>query len=297
MTRLNWDQVGERFYETGVSRGVLYRQNRFGVYDKGYAWNGLTAVTESPSGAESNKQYADNIPYLNLVSAEDFGGTIEAFQSPVEFNECDGTATPIPGIGVGQQTRRSFGFSYQTLIGNDIDGQDHAYKIHVVYGALASPSEKNYATVNESPEAAALSWEFSTTPAPFVPEVLVEGRPLKPTATLTFDSRLFTADKMKQLEDVLYGTESLAPRLPTPYELIQLMTADLVVAVPKTPEFTSDAGEGVISIPTITGVVYHMNGEVVTSDVTITEAVRITATPGVGYKFEGLVPTDWVFVP
>jgi hypothetical protein len=162
MARLVWDTVGERFYETGVDRGVLYLPTA-GAYDTGVAWNGLTTVTESPSGAEATPQYADNIKYLNLVSAEEFGGTIEAFTYPDEFAQCDGSAEPVPGLRVGQQSRKTFGLSYRTKVGNDTDGSDHGYKLHLVYGCLAAPSEKAYATVNDSPEAIALSWEFTTT--------------------------------------------------------------------------------------------------------------------------------------
>lgn len=293
MSRIEWDKVGERFYETGVSHGVLYLPNAQGIYDQGYGWNGLTGVNESPSGAESNKQYADNIPYLNLVSAEEFSGTIEAFTSPVEFDQCDGSAAPAPGISVGQQTRRTFGFSYRTLVGNDLDGQDHAYKIHVVYGALASPSERSYATVNESPEAVALSWEFSTTPVPISPSIVIEGRELRPTSTLTFDTRNFSADKIKELEDILYGTASTNPRLPSPYELITMMTSVVEEVTPEAPEFNDVNNE--ITIPSVTGVIYSIGGSVVTDTVTITGPTLVTASPATGYKFPDVVQTQWFF--
>lgn len=295
MTRLAWDKIGERYYETGVSNGVLYLPNAMGIYDRGYAWNGLTGVTASPSGAESTKQYADNIAYLNLTSAEEFGGTIEAFTSPVEFDQCDGSAQPVPGLSVGQQTRRSFGFSWQTLVGNDIEGQDHAYKIHVAYGAQAAPSEKAYATVNDSPEAITLSWTFTTTPAPISPPIVVNGRELKPTAYLSFDSRLFSAEKMQNLKDVLWGTASLEPRLPTPYELIQLMGLTVQQVTPTDPTF--DDVDDTITIPTVTGVVYTINGNVVEGDVGITQATAVYAQPAIGYKFADVTRTQWVFTP
>lgn len=214
MTKLVFDKAGERTYETGVDHGVLYVAES-GAYPKGVVWNGLTTVTESPSGAEASPQYADNIKYLNLVSAEEFGGTIEAFTYPDEFEACDGTAEIAPGVTIGQQNRKQFGFSYRTKVGNDTEGQDFAYKIHVVYGALAAPSEKAYATVNDSPEAIAFSWEFTTTP--------VDIAGFKPSATLVIDSRTVAADKLKALEDLLYGTESEEAKLPLPDEIISLV--------------------------------------------------------------------------
>lgn len=221
MARLVWDEVGKRFYETGVDHGVLYIPTTAGAYTTGVAWNGLTSVTESPSGAEATPQYADNIKYLNLVSVEEFGGTIEAFTYPDEFGQCDGTAEPVPGLKVGQQARKTFGLSYRTKIGNDVDGSDHAYKLHLVYGCLAAPSEKAYATVNDTPEAMALSWEFTTT--------AVEVPGLKPSALLTVDSRDFsgaTAAQLTALEDALYGSAgATGPRLPLPAEVITLLTA------------------------------------------------------------------------
>ena len=221
MTRLAWDTVGQRFYETGVDRGVLYIPTE-GLYNAGYAWNGLTGVTESPSGAEATPQYADNIKYLNLVSAEEFGGTIEAFTYPDEFAQCDGSAEPVAGLRVGQQSRKTFGLSYRTKVGNDVDGGDHGYKLHLVYGCLAAPSEKAYTTVNDSPEAMTLSWEFTTT--------AVEVPNLKPAASLTVDSRDFKTDPQKAalaaLEDALWGpvTGTGTPRLPLPGEVITLLT-------------------------------------------------------------------------
>ena len=215
MAVLTWDQVGERFYETGVDHGVLYIPTA-GVYNSGVAWNGLISVTESPSGAEPSPQYADNIKYLNLLSTEEFGGTIEAYTFPDEFAQCDGTAFPKVGLAVGQQTRKTFGLSYRTKIGNDTDGQDLGYKLHLVYGALAAPSEKAYSTINDSPEAVTFSWEFTTTP--------VEVTALKPTALLTIDSTKVAEADLTALEALLYGTEAKEPSLPLPDAVIALFT-------------------------------------------------------------------------
>lgn len=214
MSKLVWDKTGERRYETGVDHGVLFPKDETGAYKSGVVWNGLTAVNETPSGAEPNPIYADNVKYLNLMSAEDFGASIEAFTYPDEFAACQGCAEPAVGVTIGQQTRREFGFSYRTLIGNDVDGQDHGYKIHLVYNALAAPSEKGYSTVNETPEAITFSWDVTTTP------VAVTG--YKPTAHLEIDSTKASAEIMKQLEDMLYGTESEESKLPTPDEVIEL---------------------------------------------------------------------------
>jgi hypothetical protein len=224
MVALTWDQVGERTYETGVDHGVLYLQNATtGAYDTGVSWNGLTAVTESPSGAEATPQYADNIKYLNLVSAEEFGATVEAFTYPDEFAQCDGTATPSPGVAVGQQGRKPFGLSYRTRLGNDVDGTDFGFKIHLIYGALAAPSERAYATVNDSPEAITFSWEVSTTPVD-------AGETLKPTAQITIDSTKVDPDALEDLLDILYGRVALAePRLPLPVEVFALFPAEPVV--------------------------------------------------------------------
>lgn len=214
MAKLTWDATGERFFETGVDRGVLYIPTS-GVYDTGVAWNGLTAVTESPSGAEASPQYADNIKYLNLISAEEFACTIEAFTYPVEFGVCDGTASPTEGLILGQQERKQFGFSYRTKLGNDVDGDSYGYKIHLVYGCLAAPTEKAYATVNDSPEATPFSWEITTTPVP------VTG--YRPTALITLDSTLLAADDLQAIEEILYGTAEDEPSLPLPDALIDMI--------------------------------------------------------------------------
>lgn len=216
MTALVWDATGEHFYETGVDHGVLYIPTE-GVYSKGVAWNGLTGVTESPSGAESNPQYADNIKYLNLISAEEWAGTIEAFTYPDEFAACNGEKQLVAGVTVGQQSRSTFGMSYRTKIGNDTDGSDHAYKIHLLYGLTAAPSEKAYTTVNDSPEAVAFSWEASSVP------VNVTG--MLPTSSITIDSRTADPTKLAELEKILYGGEEAEARLPLPDEVKTLMTA------------------------------------------------------------------------
>lgn len=212
--KLIWDKIGERFYETGVSKGVLYKQDSTGAYPKGVAWNGLTAVTESPSGAEASPLYADNIKYLNLLSAEEFGATIEAYTYPDEFAECNGEASLADGISIGQQKRTPFGMAYQTKIGNDIDAE-LGYKIHLIYGALAAPSEKAYATVNDSPEAITFSWEVTTTP--------VEVTGFKPTACITIDSTKVEAEKLAALEAVLYGSETEEAKLPLPDEVLNIV--------------------------------------------------------------------------
>lgn len=217
MSKIVWDQTGERLYETGVKKGVLYPMATGGTYPKGVAWNGLTAVTESPSGAEATPLYADDIKYLTLMSVEEFGGTIEAYTYPKEFEECDGSAELTTGVTIGQQPRKSFGFSYVTTIGNDVDSNKHGYKLHLVYGALASPSEKAYSTINDSPEAITFSWEFTTTP------VAVAG--FEPTACITIDSTKVEAQKLTALEKKLYGDTETEPTLPLPNEVATLLGA------------------------------------------------------------------------
>lgn len=219
MARLEWDKTGERLYETGISNGVLYPQETGGIYPKGVAWNGLTAVTESPSGAEPTPLYADNIKYLTLMSVEEFGFSIEAYMYPDEFKKCNGEGSLVTGVTIGQQKRNAFGMSYKTILGNDVDGDAHGYKLHLVYGALAAPSEMAHNTVNDSPEAATMSWECSTTP------VSVNG--FKPTSHLVIDSTTADPTKLKALEDILYGSasEGNGPRLPLPDEIATLMKA------------------------------------------------------------------------
>lgn len=222
MAKLVWDKTGERYYETGVNQGVLYPIQSDGKYTKGVAWNGLSAVTESPSGAEASAIYADNIKYLNLMSAEEFGATIEAYTYPEEFAECDGSAELAKGVYAGQQQRKVFGLCYRTILGNDVLSNDYGYKLHLVYGALAAPSEKAYATVNDSPEAIALSWEVTTTPVEITKAL--NGKKLKPTACLTIDSTKVDAKNLAALEDILYGTEEAEARLPLPDEVIEIMS-------------------------------------------------------------------------
>lgn len=217
---ISWDQTGSRLYETGTDRGVLYKMldtisDPTKPYDDGVAWNGLTAVNENPSGAEPTALWADNIKYLNLMSAEEFAATVEAYTYPEEFEECDGSRSLATGVTIGQQPRKMFGFSYRTLIGNDQQSNDYGYKIHLVYGCLASPSQKNYQTVNDSPEAITFSWEVSSTP------VAVTG--FKPTAHLIIDSTKVTAAKLTSLEEILYGTSQVDARLPLPNEVATLM--------------------------------------------------------------------------
>ena len=216
MPKLVWDKTGERLYETGVKQGVLYPIDNKGAYPKGVAWNGLTNVTESPSGAEATALYADDIKYLNLISTEEFGGTIEAYTYPDEFAECDGSASLATGVYIGQQPRKTFGLCYRTTVGNDVDNNNYGYKLHLVYGALASPSEKAYATINDNPEAITFSWEFSTTP------VNVTG--FKPTACITIDSTKVDPQKLAALEAILYGDDEAEARLPLPDEVAQIIT-------------------------------------------------------------------------
>ena len=216
MSKIVWDAIGEHTFETGVRNGVLYLKDAEGAYSNGVAWNGLTSVSESPEGAEPTDLYADDIKYLTLMSAENFKATIEAYTYPVEFEECDGSATIAKGVVIGQQSRKPFGLCYRTAIGNDTDGNEHGYKLHIVYGCQASPSEKQYSTINDSPDAVTFSWEVSTTP------VNVNGK--KPAATLIIDSTKADKAKLTALEAILYGSEQVEPRLPLPDEIATLMT-------------------------------------------------------------------------
>lgn len=220
MAKLVWDVVGDRTYETGVDHCVLYPVSSNGAYPSGIAWSGVTSISESPSGADANKQYADNINYITLYSVEELGASIEAFTYPEEFEACDGTASLITGVTIGQQPRQGFGLAYRTKIGNDTVGEDYGYKIHLLYGCRASPSDRGYETINDSPEAITFSWEITTTP------VNVTGK--KPTALVTIDSRDFTstaaAAKLAEFEAVIYGSENTDARLPLPDEVITLLT-------------------------------------------------------------------------
>lgn len=225
--KLNWDASGERLFETGVRRGVLYVQDSNGAYPKGVVWNGLTSVTEKPTGAEANPIYADDQKYLNLYSVEEFEASMEAYTCPDEFYECDGSAEYTPGVYIGQQNRKAFGLCYRTALGNDVEGDAYGYKLHIIYGAKASPSERNYETINDSPEAMSLSWDLTTTP------VNVPG--FKPTASLVIDTTKFTSEKIAALEKVLYGqaattgenpTAAVEARLPLPEEIKDILTSE-----------------------------------------------------------------------
>lgn len=288
--QLTWDGVGERLFETGVDRGVLYTPTN-GVYNQGVAWNGLTAVTEAPSGAEATAVYADNIKYLTLMSTEEFGATIEAYTYPAAWTQHDGSVEPSPGIAVGQQSRRPFGLAYRTRMGNDVENSDYGYKLHLIYNALAAPSEKAYATINDSPEAITFSWELTTTPIP------VTG--LKPTAILTIDSTKVAPTALAQLEAALYGTQASNPRLPLPDEVIQMFSGSVTEVVPTQPSFTP--ASGAIVIPTVVGVKYLRTdtNTVVTDTVTIEtpgDTLVIRAVPESGsYRFPTSVDDDWAF--
>lgn len=215
MAKLKWDETGKRLYETGLKKGALYLADDTGAYPKGVAWNGLQKVTENPSGAETTALYADDIKYLELMSAEEFGMTIEAYMYPDEFIECDGSAEPSPGLLIGQQKRKRFGLAYRTVLGNDVANEDYGYKLHLIYGALASPSSKDYETINDSPNAVNFSWEATTTP------VSVDG--YKPTSTVIIDSTKISKEKLAALEDILYGSADKEARLPLPDEVITIL--------------------------------------------------------------------------
>lgn len=282
MAKLTWDDVGQRLYETGVDHGVLYIPDG-GVYDDGVSWNGLTTVTEKPSGAEPSAQFADNIKYLNLFSAEEFGATIEAFTYPDEFAQFDGLSEPSPGVGVGQQGRKVFGLSYRSLLGNDVEGGDYGYKLHLVYGCQASPSEKAYATVNDSPEAIAFSWEIATSP--------VAVTNLKPTALITIDSTKVDETALGILELILYGDTAIDPRLPLPDEVIDIFDGTVTAVTADAPTFEDNT----ITIPVVTGVTYYINGDNVSGDVVITEDTLVVARPNSGYYFTAGTDDDWFF--
>lgn len=287
MSKLTWDGVGQREFETGVDRGVLYLPNAGGVYDKGYAWNGLVTVTEAPSGASANPQYADNQKYLNLISAEQFEGTVDAFTYPDEFSVCDGSAEPTPGVKLGQQPRKLFGLCYRTRLGNDQEGTEYGYKLHLVYNAQAAPSQKAYGTINDSPAAITFSWGISTTPVQ-APD------PYKPTASMTIDSTTVDADALTALEDILYGTAGADPRLPLPAEVISIFSGTITSV--ETSEPTYNAGTHTITIPTVTGVDYQVNGETVAAGpLVITEDTVVEAVPQPGYEFDNVSDTSWTF--
>lgn len=291
MAVLQWDLAGQRLYETGVDHGVLYIPDGSGVYDSGFAWNGLTTVTESPTGAESTATYADNIKYLNLISAEQFGGTIEAYTYPDEFAQCDGTVMPSDGIMVGQQGRKAFGLCYRTRMGNDIDGTDYGYKLHLLYGCQAAPSEKAYGTINDSPEAISFSWDITTSP------VTVTG--LKPTSLLTIDSTKVDAGDLAALEDILYGTIGDDPRLPLPDEVLAIFGAGITDVDMGTfaNQPTYNPATWVVTLPAVTGVQWTINGvnrapgAQPAIAVGQTSEVKAVALPG--YNLEG--DDEWTF--
>lgn len=291
MVALTWDQTGERTYETGVDHGVLYQLDETGEYVDGVPWNGLTTVTESPSGAEASPQYADNIKYLNLVSTEMFGCTIEAFTYPPQFEQNDGSMTPTAGVTVGQQVRKTFGFCYRSLKGNDTQGNAHGYKLHLIWGALAAPSEKAYATVNDSPEAITFSWEVTTTP---ITVGTVLGTEYSPTASMTIDSTLVDPAKLTTLLEYLYGTESEDATLPSPADVITIMSSTLTLATPTVPTYNNTTD--VITIPTVTGVEYYIDGELMPPGETdpITANTLVRARPATGYKFPVPVQDEWL---
>lgn len=291
MTALTWDNVGERLYETGVDHGVLYpRDEDSGDYDLGVAWNGLETVTESPTGAEATPTYADNIKYLNLISVEEFGGTIEAYTYPEEFGACDGTTAPSPGLGVGQQTRKTFGMCYRSLLGNDVEGTDHGYKLHLLYGLTAAPSEKAYATVNDSPEAITFSWEVSSIP--------VAVTDLKPTATLTIDSTKVDEDTLADLLEILYGSVGVDPRLPLPDEVIAMFEGTVTeVRLVGSNAPTYNAGTHVVTLPVVVGITWKINGVTTSTGaqpaLSLGETSAVTAHADAGYMITG--DDDWTF--
>ena len=289
MTALQWDKVGERRFEAGVDHGVLYVPNNVGVYDTGFAWNGLVTVTESPSGAESNKQYADNMVYLNLIGLEEFGATIECFTYPIQFEQFDGALQPETGVFVTGQNRKSFGFAYRTKIGNDLN-PDLGYKIHLIYGAIASPSERAQSTINDQPEAQTMSYEISTTPA----EVgTIGGTVYKPTAHIVIDSTKVNSTKLGDLELILYGASGVDPKLPTPAEVVAIFAGSTTTVTATAPTYNSTTK--VITIPTVTGVQYRIDGVVVTGTVTITTDKVVTANTLPGYKFAAVSDDDWFY--
>ncbi len=264
MSRLVWDQTGDRLYETGVSQGVVYPQASNGSYPLGISWNGLTAVTEKPTGAEANPQYADNIKYLNLLSTEEFEATIEAFTYPEEFADCDGSVEVQVGMRIGQQKRKTFGMAYKTSLGNDVDGTEYGYKLHLIYGALASPSEKAYQTINDTPEAISLSWDVTTTP--------VEVNNYKPTASVTIDSTTVDATLLGTLEDILYGDVGVDPRLPLPNEIATLLAGAAPSALALSSIVPADDASG---IAVTADIVMTFNNAIVSEAVVVTSAAGV----------------------
>jgi hypothetical protein len=282
--KLSWDNTGEHFFETGVSKGVLYLADDSGAYTTGVAWNGLTKVTEKPVGATPTPMYADNTKYLNLLSTEYFEAEIDAYTYPVEFEACDGTVSPEPGVGIGQQPREQFGLSYRTQLGNEVVGSDLGYKVHLVYNALAAPSQKDFSTINDTPTAVAFAWSITTTP------LTVSG--YKPTATLTIESTKVDPTALASLEAFLYGTSGSSASLPTPEAVLALFSGTVSTVTPTAPTLATHA----LTIPTVTGVTYYIDGAVVTGVITITATVDVYARPNDGYQFPPLVVPEWEFV-
>lgn len=285
MSRIIWDDPADRRFESGISHGVLYIPNDEGVYDTGVGWNGLTKVSEKPTGATATAQYADNIKYLNLLSAEQFEADISAFTYPDEFSVCNGEIEPESGVLIGQQNRKPFGLSYRTELGTNLE-PSLGFKIHLVYNALAAPSQKDYSSVNDSPSALELTWSVTTTP------VNVEG--YLPTATLTIDSTRSDPTALGTLTDFLYGTEGESPTLPTPDAVLALFSGTVTAVTPTVPTYNAETH--VITIPTVTGISYLIAGEVVTGSVTITANTVVTAAVGVGYKFAPETVNAWEIV-
>ena len=282
MAALTWDTPGTRRFETGVDHGVLYIPNESGVYDNGFAWNGLTKVAEKPTGATTNPTYADNIKYLNLVSLEEFTADISAITYPEEFAPCDGTQEPEPGVAINQQPRVPFGLCYRTQVGTDLNNKA-GNKLHLVYNALAAPSQKEYASINATPNAIEFSWTITTTPVP------VTGH--EPVATMTIDTTKVDATALTTLENFLYGTAGTNPSLPTPDEVLAIFSGTVTSVTPTVPTYTS--ATHTITIPVVTGVTYYIDGMPVTGDVVITSTKVVEAIPNAGYKFPDETDNTW----
>lgn len=288
--KLAWDEVGTREYETGVDHGVLYIPDEAGAYDTGVAWNGLTTVTEAPTGGDANAKYADNIKYLNLYSAEQLGLTLEALTYPDEFLPFDGVVNPAPGVFVGQQTRKGFGLAYRTLVGNDVDASDHGYKLHLIYGATASPSQKAFATVSDTPDAIAFSWTLATLP------VAVTG--FKPTSIVIIDSTDPTLDPaaLAALELILYGDDAVEPRLPLPDEIIAMLGAGAPVVLAPLVAPAYNGGTHTITIPATAHVEYLVNDEVVPAGaLVIAEDTLVVARAVPGWQLTPGSDSDWFY--
>ena len=289
MSKLTWDDLGKRLFETGVDRGVLYIPDGTGAFTTGVAWNGLTAVTESPTGAGSTPEYADNLKYLNLIAAEDFGATVEAYTYPDEFGQFDGLVTPTPGVNVGQQDRKTFGLCYRTKLGNDVSGDSFGYKLHLLYGCQAAPSDRAYSTVNDKPASIVFKWVLSTTGQ------AVTGR--KPTSLITIDSTKVTAPTLTALETILYGGVGVNPVLPTPDSVIATMTSGVTnIAVLTAPTYVT--ATHTITIPAQAGIGYYIGGVLqVAGPVVLTAAqsVIVSARANTGYTIASGNDTDWQF--